>query len=192
MTNRSNCLAFGTLLCVMTQPAASTTKEIAPVLAPMGHTFFCLRYPDECRVEATKPFRPNDAATQWQALHVVQTRVNAGIAPQDDDSGPADRNWLIWPPSGDCDDYAVTKRHELLQGGWSSSDLLLAEVRLISTGKHHLVLVVHGVGGEWVLDSRKSDVVHFGDVREEYIWLRVQSAENPKFWNRAFGELQLD
>jgi predicted transglutaminase-like cysteine proteinase len=192
MTMRSDYLVVSTLLCVMAQPAASTTHSVAPAMTPMGHTFFCLHYADECQPTPAGPAKPSDAAAQWRDLQSIQARVNQAIVPQDDDSGPSDRNWLIWPRQGDCDDYAVTKRHELLQHGWPSSDVVLAEVSLLGSGKHHLVVVVHGAETEWVLDSRKPDVMRFAELRDDYIWLRVQSADNPKFWNRAFGELQMD
>jgi hypothetical protein len=35
---------------------------------------------------------------------------------------------LIAPKAGDCNDYAVTKRHQFLTRGWTARALLLAEV----------------------------------------------------------------
>jgi predicted transglutaminase-like cysteine proteinase len=45
------------------------------------------------------------------------------------------------PSSGDCNDYAVTRRHDLIARGWPARSLLLAEV-ITSWGEHHLVVVV--------------------------------------------------
>lgn len=53
----------------------------------------------------------------------------------------ATEEWLLSPPAGDCNDYAITKRHKLLEFGWPSRALLLSEV-VIPSGEHHLVLVV--------------------------------------------------
>jgi predicted transglutaminase-like cysteine proteinase len=93
--------------------------------------------------------------------------------------------WLIEPVIGDCNDYAVTKRHKLLEAGWPASSLLLAEVTLITTGEHHLVLIVRGKTADWVLDNRLSAVVRLAETRTQYILDRVESTVDPRFWTRS-------
>jgi predicted transglutaminase-like cysteine proteinase len=87
--------------------------------------------------------------------------------------------WLVSPKYGDCNDYAVTKRHELLALGWPSRTLLLSEVAT-SWGEHHLVLVVRTAGGDVVLDNLNANVYPVSKAR--YEWVRIQSPLNPKFW----------
>lgn len=192
MIFRSGYLALGIMYCVMAQSAAATDRSIKPTLTPMGHTFFCLRYPVECQITDAKPTKPLDPSEQQRQLRAVNAEVNAAITEQEDDSGPADRNWFIRPKRGDCDDYAVTKRHELLRRGWSSSELLLAEVVLRSNGKHHLLLVARDADTDWVLDSRSSQVMRLADMRPDYEWLRVETTGDPRYWNKALGELSTD
>lgn len=170
---------------------AGETSPSQPSLAPIGHTQFCQRYPSDCETVAAKPELPRDAAARLAALKSVHAMVNAGITPGAD-SDPVDRNWLIWPSAGDCDDYAVTKRHVLLAKGWPSSDLLLAEVVLLATGEHHLLLVVRDGLDAWVLDNRKKDLVKVPEVYGEYTWVRIEAAENPRFWKGAPGDLARD
>jgi predicted transglutaminase-like cysteine proteinase len=54
---------------------------------------------------------------------------------------------------GDCEDYAITKRHQLIELGWSTAELRLAVTRTAS-GEGHLVLVARTAGGDVVLDNR--------------------------------------
>jgi predicted transglutaminase-like cysteine proteinase len=126
---------------------------------------------------------------RWHGLKLVNTLVNTAIAPKQKNPHEINALWRIAPPEGDCADYAVTKRHILLQAGWPSSSLLLAEVTLMSTGEHHLVLIVKDANEDWVLDNLKPVIVRFSKTRNEYVWDRVESAENPKFWTRSFAGL---
>ena len=94
--------------------------------------------------------------------------------------GLAGEKWLINPKSGDCNDYAVSKRHELLARGWPSRTLLLAEV-VTTWGEHHLILVVRTGDGDFVLDNISPSVRLW--LKVPYRWVRVQSPLNPKLWS---------
>jgi predicted transglutaminase-like cysteine proteinase len=68
---------------------------------------------------------------------------------------------------------------------------LLAEVRLISTGEHHLILIVRGFGVDWVLDNLKHDIVGLGSTHDEYTLVRIESSENPRYWTaKGFDRLR--
>ena len=87
---------------------------------------------------------------------------------------------MVGPRAGDCNDYAVTKRHELLARGWSARSLLLAEVA-IDSGEHHLVLVVRTGDGDFVLDNLSAHIRPWSKM--SYRWLRIQSPKNPNYWS---------
>ncbi|HEX3442934.1 MAG TPA: transglutaminase-like cysteine peptidase [Pseudolabrys sp.] len=153
----------------------------APVLAPFAHTRFCLAYPAECKVRAVifrggalplTPKRRND-------LVRINAEVNHTIRPQRTNESIADEKWLIAPASGDCNDYAVTKRHQLLARGWPARALLLAEV-VIPSGEHHLVLVVRMREGDLVADNLDLTIRPWTATR--YRWVRIQSPANPMLW----------
>ena len=114
-----------------------------PTLAPIAHTAFCLRYPDDCKSHLTDFRRRYTAFTleRLTELNSINRQINRDIIPERNFGGLATEKWLISPGSGDCNDYAVTKRHELLLHGWPPRALLLAEV-IVPSGEHHLVLVV--------------------------------------------------
>lgn len=154
-----------------------------PVLAPMAHTFFCLRYPDECRVHQTLFHRGPIVlnAKRWDELLRVNAAVNRAIVPQRNTGGLAAEKWLIAPKAGECHDYAVTKRHELIALGWPARHLLLSEV-VTSSGEHHLVLVIRSNEGDLVADNLRPDIRSWSEA--PYQWVRIQTPDNPTFWSQ--------
>ncbi|MDH2357445.1 transglutaminase-like cysteine peptidase [Bradyrhizobium sp. SSUT112] len=83
------------------------------------------------------------------------------------------------PDRGDCNDYAVTKRHELLHRGLPSSALLLSEV-VTRWGKHHLILVVRTPSGDLVLDNLTPVIKPWAHV--PYRWVRIQMPSQLRLW----------
>jgi predicted transglutaminase-like cysteine proteinase len=153
-----------------------------PTLPPFAHTRFCMQYPAEC-VSHHIVFRGGPVkltAERRQQLLDVNARVNRAIVPERNTEGLAGEAWLLSPKSGDCNDYAVTKRHELLALGWPSRALLLAEV-VTTWGEHHLVLVVRTREGELVADSLQRDIKTW--TRTPYQWVRIQSPQIPTYWS---------
>src|SRR5713226_7083808 len=90
-------------------------SEASPALAPFQHVRFCLRYPSDCKSDPTEIDRIELNAENSELLKRVNGDVNAAIIPMVKDHGPElGDGWTIAPSMGDCNDYAVTKRHELL------------------------------------------------------------------------------
>ena len=155
-----------------------------PTLAPMAFVRFCLRYAGDCKAQRVV-FRPKPIAltkARRGELIKVNRDVNRAIRPQEDHRGVVGEEWLVSPRAGDCNDYAVTKRHKLLALGWPVRSLLLAEVA-ISSGEHHLVLVVRTLEGDFVLDNLNGTVLPLSQVG--YQWVRAQQSTNPKFWSEV-------
>ena len=113
-------------------------------------------------------------------LAKVNREVNRAIQPKLNNNGVLEEKWLISPREGDCKDYAVTKRHELLARGWPARSLLLAEV-VVSSGEHHVVLIVRTNEDDFVLDNLNWNVRRVSEIR--YQWVRAQQPNNPKFWS---------
>jgi predicted transglutaminase-like cysteine proteinase len=159
-----------------------------PTLAPMAHTMFCLNYPADCEVRDVDFRKRNIAMTvqRLNELNRINRQVNRDIIPQENFGGLATEEWLVSPPAGDCNDYAVTKRHELLARGWPSRALLLSEV-VVPSGEHHLVLVARmkdpdgGRDIDLVLDNLNANLRPV--TLTPYRWLRVESPINPKYWS---------
>jgi predicted transglutaminase-like cysteine proteinase len=154
-----------------------------PALPPIGHSRFCLRYPDDCEVHGIDFRRRNIALTleHWNELNIVNREVNRDIIPELTIGNGATEEWVISPQAGDCKDYAVTKRHELLARGWPSRALLLSEV-VVPSGEHHLVLVVRTKDVDLVLDNLNANIRSVAMTYHQYHWVRIESPQNPKFW----------
>jgi predicted transglutaminase-like cysteine proteinase len=167
------------------QSAIQHIKFETPTLAPMAYTQFCLRYAEDCRPRIT--FRGGPVrltAERWDDLKKVNKRVNQDIVPERNELGLAGETWLISPDRGDCNDYAVTKRHELLDRGWPARVLLLSEV-VVNSGEHHLVLVVRTKSGDLVLDNLTSQIKPW--LRVPYRWVRIQQPTNTRLWATISG-----
>jgi predicted transglutaminase-like cysteine proteinase len=154
-------------------------------LPPIGHSRFCVRYPNDCKVQGIDFRRRNITLTpeRWNELKIINRRVNSNILATVTAGNGATEQWRISPPAGDCKDYAITKRHELLARGWPSRSLLLSEV-VVSSGEHHLLLIVRVKDADLVLDNLSDEIQLVSMTHDQYHWVRIQSPQNPKFWTR--------
>ena len=168
------------------QPMIQHIAFQTPTLAPMAFTMFCLNYASQCKPQGLMlhngPVRLTEQ--RMEELKEVNDLVNASILSQRNDKGLAGEMWVIAPSSGDCNDYAVTKRSELLNRGWPARVLLLSEVAT-PEGEHHLVLVVSTRGGDLVLDNMTKAVSQWSEV--PYRWVRMQTPNNPNYWATIAG-----
>jgi predicted transglutaminase-like cysteine proteinase len=152
----------------------------SPTLAPFQHVRFCLRYPSDCKSEASESERIELNAGALELLNRVNHGVNAAIIPRSKAYGSnLEDGWAIAPEVGDCNDYAVTKRHELLENGLPSKALRLSVVKTTS-GVGHLVLVIITTKGDVVMDNLTEMIRPWQSTG--YQWLKIQSAADSKFW----------
>jgi predicted transglutaminase-like cysteine proteinase len=167
-------------------PADLIGFQVAAALPPMGHSRFCLRYPEDCEVHGIDFRRRNIALTpqRWNELNSLNRHVNRAILANVTPESGTTEQWAISPPTGDCKNYAITKRHALLATGWPSRSLLLSEV-VLPSGEHHLLLVVRLRDANLVLDNLSDDIRLAAVTHDQYRWIRIQSPQNPKFWMRV-------
>jgi predicted transglutaminase-like cysteine proteinase len=157
--------------------------ETSPSLAPFQHVRFCLRYPDDCRSNLAEDALIDLTSERAELLDRVNRRVNGDIAPVRKSYGQnLQETWTIAPFTGDCNDYAVTKRHELLQSGLPARALRLAVVKT-KAGSGHLVLLVATTRGELVLDSLTEAIVPWQSTN--YQWMNIQSASDARIWHKV-------
>jgi len=155
--------------------------ETSPSLAPFQHVRFCLRYPADCKSNQAEDDRIVLTPETSELLERVNRTVNAAIIPAQKSSGEELQEvWAIAPYTGDCNDYAVTKRHELLRSGLPAKALRLAVVKT-SSGSGHLVLFVATTKGDLVLDSLAETIVPWQSTN--YQWMKIQSASDARIWH---------
>ncbi len=105
----------------------------------------------------------------------VNVQVNNTIAPEHDGGD-------VWSPNaaaGDCEDYALAKRQNLIARGWAPSQLLIAVVEEPSQGAH-AVLIARTDQGDLVLDNLTDEILPWTDTRLTFV--SRQSEKLPAMW----------
>lgn len=151
------------------------------MLAPMAWDRFALDHPDQAVAGIRAPaIKYSPDFFHW--LTLVNSRVNADIKFRPND-GTVLEPWCIGPASGDCHDYAVTKRAELIKRGYPASALLLAIVVAEEYPNiRHCVLVARTDQGDFVCDSIVQGPPVLWHVRNFLEWVSIQSPDDPNRW----------
>jgi predicted transglutaminase-like cysteine proteinase len=157
-------------------PTVSYIVERQPTLAPFAQVRFCMQNPSECH---TSEGASMVVLTDFNRQELVSTNndVNHSIIGVNDQDG--DDVWSVNVKSGDCEDYALTKRDHLIAKGWSPRALRIA-VATTRSGEGHAVLVVKTDHGDLVLDNRTSRIKPWNET--DLSWVKIQSGENPYLW----------
>ena len=174
-------MAFGNISSTSAAPSAATKHEGGYALAPFSFVKFCLDYPGDCPKSAG-PGRIRLTSAHMAELASVNRAVNAAIRPTPDTS--ALRYWKLNVSAGDCNAFAVEKRHELIGRGWPAAALALT-VAKTPWGEGHLVVTVRTDQGDLVLDNLRSDIIAW--QKTGYDWIMRQSEANPQFWVKLEG-----
>lgn len=140
---------------------------------PLGFTVLCIKQPAECRGGgASQVTATNELLSTLQR---VNNRVNRAIRPRAD--GKVDV-WTVGARSGDCEDYVLTKRRDLINAGLPPSSLRIAFVKT-RRGEEHAILVVNTSQGKLVLDNLTGAIKPLSQTG--YRIVSMQTA-NPKKW----------
>jgi predicted transglutaminase-like cysteine proteinase len=147
---------------------------------PPAFNAFCAREPRLCSTSGGSRF-VSLTAGKMAELKAVNAAVNQRIAEKSDlhTAGKVD-DWRLPTSAGDCEDFAIMKKHELLKRGWPASVLLLTVAR--SGGEGHVVLTVRTDKGDLVLDNRTSAVKDW--KRAPYRYFARQSQDRHGEWDR--------
>lgn len=145
----------------------------SPVPAPLGLQIFCLREPAHCKADSATALQMDP---QLMALLAsVNRQVNASIRPQ----VRATQVWELGAQAGDCKDYAMNKRVQLIARGVPAGALRLA-IGLTAQGQGHAVLIVRTTAGDYVLDNLTDQIKPFDQTGHT---LTAISSNDPKLWH---------
>ena len=86
---------------------------------------------------------------------------------------------LSRPTSGDCEDYALEKRRQLMALGVPAGDLLMTVVRQ-PNGDGHAVLTVRTSRGDFILDNLEPRVLAWTDT--DYTYPEAPVRRNSGVW----------
>lgn len=158
--------------------AASHIAATRSVLAPPPFVSACHRYAWLCNSHAGRHMGDDEA---MPLLREVNSSVNGEIIPAEDmaTSGKADYWSLPINGRGDCEDYALMKRKELLDAGVPSNMLAVAVV-LDRGGKNHSVLMARLNAGDYVLDNLSGSVRTWESTG--YTFIARQNFDSPRNW----------
>lgn len=146
---------------------------------PVGHYEFCQGNPGECRqksgaapVELTRKL--------WSAMIDINNSVNVMVAPRTDmEMWGREELWSYPDGVGDCEDYVLEKRRQLMEIGVPAGSLLITVVRQ-PNGDGHAVLTVRTSRGDYILDNLEPRVLAWTDT--DYTYLKRQSEKNSGAW----------
>ncbi|MCP8881884.1 transglutaminase-like cysteine peptidase [Devosia sp. XJ19-1] len=156
------------------QTAVGTTS------IPVGHLEFCNSHPGECN--------PNDRVvpatqltdTNWQQLVSINGYYNQNVVPvTDQDLYKVAEFWTYPNGYGDCEDFALAKRRDLINSGWHPSTLMIAVVKE-ANGNGHAVLLARTDRGDLVLDNQDGSIRLWNET--PYTFIKRQSQANAGQW----------
>ncbi|TWD58024.1 putative transglutaminase-like cysteine proteinase [Agrobacterium vitis] len=199
---KKNTIGFAFIAAILAFASASSANagQAAMTLAgktsqPIGHYEFCKTHAVECK-PLERDFGPAKLTPElWKTILDVNYTVNTTIRPETDlEQYGVEEFWAYPVTAGDCEDYALLKRRELMEKGVSASDLLITVV-LQPNGEGHAVLTVRTDRGDFILDNMRNKVMLWSDT--EYTYLKRQAGDNPGQWikiidsrNSAMAALQ--
>jgi predicted transglutaminase-like cysteine proteinase len=126
--------------------ASARLETAGAFTAPLGFQIFCLTNSAHCRGGGGNQIHLTEALLT--TLKTVNANVNSSISPR----GDGQDVWAVGTSSGDCEDYALTKRAALIRAGLPAGALRIAAARTRS-GQGHAVLIVRTNEGDLVLDN---------------------------------------
>jgi len=175
------CLAAVALLVPVSIPSYANVSSAPARMniegsfnAPLGYQLFCLTNPRHCRGGGASEVRYTDQL--GTLLNTVNARVNRVIRPR------AERKdvWSVGVSQGDCEEYALAKRLELIRGGVPASAVRIAMAKT-GSGEGHAVAVVRTNAGDLVLDNLTSRIKNWDETGLR--WVAIASA-NARSWQQ--------
>ncbi|MCO5164373.1 MAG: transglutaminase-like cysteine peptidase [Mesorhizobium sp.] len=147
---------------------------------PIGHYELCLRTPRECAAKTAKT-KPVELTRQlWGQMIDINNAVNTMVAPRTDmEMWGQEEYWSYPDGEGDCEDYVLEKRRQLMALGIPAGNLLITVVRQ-RNGDGHAVLTVRTSLGDFVLDNLEPKILAWTDT--DYTYLKRQSERNAGVW----------
>lgn len=115
----------------------------------------------------------------FEVLRQIQRDVNRDITYQSDIAHyKKSEHWAIPADGlGDCEDYALMKRHLLLKAGWPDEKLRLATCWTETGGYHAVLIAILGATWTeetwWVLDNRET-LPRTWSRMNHYRWHKMQ------------------
>ncbi|MCB1478875.1 MAG: transglutaminase-like cysteine peptidase [Tepidamorphaceae bacterium] len=137
---------------------AANMEVFGEARAPIGYVQFCGQFPNECTAAGRGRTYMGLTQARWAELDAINRQVNSTVTPVTDlELYGREELWTYPNRYGDCEDYALLKRHMLIRQGWAPESLLMTVV-WDENGEGHAVLTVTTSAGDFVLDNKRDDI----------------------------------
>ncbi|MFK0690086.1 transglutaminase-like cysteine peptidase [Mesorhizobium sp. IMUNJ 23033] len=178
-------IAFPSALSLANAAGLSMTVG-GPTSQPIGHYDFCKIHPAECAIRSPNNKPEHMTGKLLREVTAVDVSVNTRIKPMSDMDNYGKEEWWSYPDDGfgDCEDYALEKRRELISAGVAVSNLLMTVVRK-PDGEGHAVLTVRTDKGDFILDNLTDKVRLWS--KTGYRYLKRQASDNTGHWVSILG-----
>lgn len=156
-------------------------RPVTMAKAPAGFSAFCENFPDECMSDSGGANIIRLDEHTLALLQNVNSLVNHSITEVTDlEKFHVPDFWTLpVDGQGDCEDFQLLKRHDLISLGFPSQALMMTVVR-DENGEGHAVLMVRTDRGDLVLDNR-TDLIRDWQATP-YEFVKRQSQEAPMAW----------
>lgn len=164
-----------------TPGAPAFMRVFGPADPPYAFWHFCDEYPADCAKQRTIEPRVEADNLKMAELDGINRAVNHSVEPVTDLElyGVSDYWTLPFNGKGDCEDYALMKRHMLMETGWPASALLMTVV-LDERNEGHAILTVRTATGDYILDNKTDQIMLWH--KTPYHFVMRQSFLDPKSW----------
>ena len=150
---------------------------------PFGWAEFCARAENsaDCNVVSLPAADAVMDERAWAIARRVNRAVNAAVEPVSDLINYGVEEYWSYPTNGkgDCEDYVLQKRRELMNLGFPREALLVTVVRDL-VGEGHAVLMLKTTSGDFILDNKNNVIRRW--TLTGYHYVKRQSQENPNVW----------
>lgn len=180
-------IAVGTVLGLGLMVAAAgpayadgkTILSTKSIPAPLGARDICQRYAWACSTSSQGAVTGSRA--KLELANRVNLSVNRSVREITDERQYRRREHWALPTQrgGDCEDFALLKKRELIRAGIAPSQLLIATV-LDRRREAHAVLVLRTAAGDYVLDNLTNRIKPWD--RTGYSFLRMQDPQSASGW----------
>lgn len=175
----------GVILVSATAESHATSLAAADAVAPpAAFNEFCARERAACRPSGPRVASLALTERRLGELDAVNRHINRTVREVSDLELYGREDVWAYPINGmgDCEDFALAKRRDLIARGWPSSVLLVTVVR-DRRGAGHAVLTVVTDSGDLILDNRSDLIRLWRDT--PYTYYQRQSAGDPRTWVRV-------
>lgn len=170
-------IVLSALLLAIPAPAESHSfiDDVVGAFTPRAAQDLCDRYTWACSNE-TKPYDDS----QFEIVKSINSKVNRKISPVEDKALYNVNEYWALPErgKGDCEDYALQKKYELINAGISPDRLFISIV--LDGKKAHAILIFRGGDGDYVLDNMTSRILPWNEMK--YVPIMMQNPSDLKAW----------